>query len=69
MNLFLIPSKNIFHFLKAEYKHKIRNKSCDEKIVDFFGCWKLLNDVKDVSFNQSDFLIDTDVKDDLDDYY
>ena len=38
-----VPSKNIIRFLReAEYKHKLRNKSYDEKVSDFFECWKLL---------------------------
>ena len=41
----------------------------DEKIADFFSFWKLLADVKDVSFNKTDFLSDTDDNDDLDDHY
>jgi len=66
----IIPSKNIFHFLReAEYKHKIRKKSCYEKIADFFSLWKLLNNEKDVFFNQFDLLSDTNDKDNLEYYY
>ena len=33
----VIPFKNIIHFIReAEYKYKIRAKSSDEKLTDFF---------------------------------
>lgn len=50
----VIPSKNIIRFLReAEYKHKLRNKS------DFFECWQLLIDLKEVEIIKSDFLTDS----------
>jgi len=62
----VIPSKNIIHFIReAEYKHKLRNKSYDEKISDFFECWKLLIDLKDVEIIKSVFLTDSADEDDL----
>ena len=66
----VIPSKNIIHFIReAEYKHKLRNKSYDEKISDFFECWKLLIDLKDVEIIKSDFLTDSADEDDLEEEF
>jgi len=54
----IIPSKRIIHFLReAEYKSKIRNKSIDEKLINFFECWELLDDTKDFTVVDDDFLV------------
>ena len=64
----VIPFKNIFHFIrKAEYKYKIRSKSCDEKQTDFFECCKLILDLIYEEFNKSEFVTDSDNEIDLDD--
>ena len=42
----VIPFKNRFYFIReAEYKYKIRAKSCDEKLKDFFERRKLILDL------------------------
>ena len=47
----VIPCKNIIKFIReAEYKFILRNKCYDEKIRDFFECYKCVNDVKDIVF-------------------
>ena len=47
----VIPAKNIIKFIReAEYKYLIRNKNYEEKIKDFFECFKCISDVKDVEF-------------------
>ena len=56
----VISSKNLIYFLKeAEYKHKLRNKSYDDKLSDFLECWKLLIDLKDEEVINSYFLTDS----------
>ena len=62
----VIPFKNIFHFIReAEYKYKIRAKSSDDKLTDFFECCKLILDLKYEEFNKSDFVTDSDDELDL----
>lgn len=57
----VIPTTNIMHFIReAEFKNKSRNKSLNDKIIEFFVCSKLLNDIKDVDIGKSDFYCDSD---------
>lgn len=58
--------KNKFDITRgAEYKYKIRAKSFDEKLIDFFECCKLI--LKYEEFSISKFVIDSDDGLDLDD--
>lgn len=42
----VIPSKNIIHFInEIEFKYIIKNKNFDDKIKEFFSCYKLLCDI------------------------
>jgi hypothetical protein len=57
----VIPTTNIMHFIReAEFKYKIRNLSLDAKIKEFFEFWKLLNNIKDVEIEKSEFYFDSD---------
>ena len=64
----VIPFKNIYHFIReTEYQSKIRAKSCDKELKDFFECCKLILDLKYKEFNETYFAIDSDDELDLDD--
>ena len=57
----VIPTTNIMHFIReTEFKYKIRNLSLDVKITKFFEFWKLLNNIKDVEIEKSEFYCDSD---------
>ena len=65
---YTIPEKNILHFVReAEFKLKLRTKSGQDKIKEFFSCWKFLNDVKDVEIEEDkEFLTDSPIESDSD---
>ena len=51
------------HFIKeAEYKYNIRDKNYEAKIMDFFECFKLLENVSDNIIPKTEFLKDSDVE-------
>jgi hypothetical protein len=46
-----IPGKKIFRYVgEAEYKYTIRNKNYDDKLVDFFEVYDLINSVSDEEY-------------------
>ena len=54
-----MPSKNLLHFVReAEFKFKNRDKSNEEKINEFFECWKLLYNLGKEEYVHNDFLRD-----------
>ena len=58
---YIIPGKKIFRYVwEAEYKCNIRNKNYEDKLVDFFGVYDLINSVLDEEFKSKDFLYDSD---------
>jgi len=58
---YIIPSKNFMSYLReAEFKIKNKNKSSDEKLKEFFSCFKCINDTKDIIVFKNDFMDDSD---------
>lgn len=43
---------------KAEFKYKL---FLNDKIKEFFECWKLVNDINDVDISKSNFYCDCDL--------
>ena len=59
---YIIPGKKIFRYVwEAEYKCNIRNKNYEDKLVDFFEVYDLINSVLDEEFKSKDFLYDSDL--------
>ena len=54
---YVIPNKNLFSFIReAEYKYLIIDKTNETKILDFFECYELINNVSDDNISNYDYL-------------
>lgn len=54
---FVISNKNLFSFIwEEEYKYLIKDKTNDNKILDFFEWYKIIENVSDITIPNYDYL-------------